>query len=87
MESGFLAAYLLSGCITPNIRKLIVAHPYRHLSTFYHTKEKCASILNYILYELLDSSTVRCDNEHVSRIINYIVKKYLNSSPMSLKRK
>lgn len=62
----------MPGCITANIRNLIAAHPYKHLSTFYHAKEKCASILNYIIYELLDSSTVRCNNEHVARMINYI---------------
>ena len=83
MEAGFLAAYLLSGCNTPNIRKLFAAHPYRHLSTFYHTKEKCASILNYILYELFDSSTVRSDNAHVARIINYIDENILEKHTLT----
>lgn len=81
--TGFPFPDYMPGCITPNIRKLIAAHPYHHLSTFYHTKEKCASILNYILYELLDSSTVRCDNEHVARIISYIDENILEKHTLA----
>ena len=59
-------------CITADIRKMILVYPPSHLSSFYHAKEKCASILNYILYELLDFAVSRCDNEYVSRILGYI---------------
>lgn len=62
----------MPGCITADIRKLVSVYPHSHLSSFYHSREKCSCMLNYILYELLDASAVRCDNEYVSRIMNYV---------------
>ncbi len=59
-------------CINQNIRKLVALYPHSHLSSFYHAKEKCVSMLNYILYELLDASELKCDNEHVMKILHYI---------------
>ena len=62
----------MQGCITQNIRKLIAQYPPSHLSSFYHAKEKCVNMLNYILYELLDAEAIKCDNEHVSKMLYYI---------------
>ena len=58
--------------ITSDIRKLVSLYPPSHLSSFYHAKEKCVNMLNYILYELLDVSTIKCDNDHVVRMLYYI---------------
>lgn len=59
-------------CITSNIRKLLTVYPPRHLSGSYHSREKCANMLNFMLYELLDASSLGCDNEHVVKILHYI---------------
>lgn len=62
----------MPGCITSNIRKLLHVYPHSHLSSLYHSKEKCANMLNYILYELLDTASSKCDNEHIVKILSYI---------------
>ena len=62
----------MPGCITADIRKLVSLYPPSHLSSFYHAKEKCVNMLNYILFELLDASELKCDNEHVMKILYYI---------------
>ena len=62
----------LPKCITSNIRKLIELYPPSHLTTFYHSKEKCTNMLNFILFELLDTDAMKSGNEHVIRILNYI---------------
>ena len=62
----------MQGCINQNIRKQIAQYPPSHLSSFYHAKEKCVNMLNYILFELLDAEAIKCDNEHVSKILYYI---------------
>ena len=58
--------------ITHHIRELVALYPPAHLSSFYHTREKCVCMLNYILYELLDSSALKCDNPHVLKMLHYI---------------
>ena len=62
----------MPGCITQNIQRLVTLYPPSHLSSFYHAKEKCVNMLNYILFELLDAAELRCDNEHVRKILYYI---------------
>lgn len=62
----------MQGCITSDIRKLVSLYPSSHLSSFYHAKEKCVNMLNYILFELLDASELKYDNEHVMKILYYI---------------
>lgn len=62
----------LPGCITPNIRKLVELYPPSHLSPFYHSREKCTNMLNFILFELMDAEAMRSGNEHISYILHYI---------------
>lgn len=62
----------MPNCITPPIRKIISAFPQSHLSPSFHSKEKCANMLNYILYELMDSEKVGSNNDHIYKIITYI---------------
>lgn len=59
-------------CITPAIRKIISTFPQAHLSPHFHSREKCAMLLNHILYELMDAEEVRPHNEHIRKIISYI---------------
>jgi len=59
-------------CITKEIRNLIQLYPPTHLSAFYHSKEKCMCVLNYILHGLLDLSEMNCENEHIKKILYYI---------------
>ncbi len=59
-------------CITSNIKKLLTVYPPSHLSATYHSREKCANMLNFMLYELLDVASLKCSNEHVVKILNYI---------------
>lgn len=62
----------LPKCISSNIRKLVALYPPSHLSTFYHAKEKCTNLLNFILFELLDAEAMKSGNENVIHILNYI---------------
>ncbi len=68
----FAFSLYMQGCITQNIRKLVSQYPPSHLSSFYHAKEKCVSMLNYILFELLDAVSIKSDNEHVIKMMYYI---------------
>ena len=42
----------LPNCITSDIKKIISAFPQSHLSEYYHSKEKVANFLNFILFVL-----------------------------------
>lgn len=59
-------------CITNDIKKLVSAFPYHHLSPYRHSKEKAANMLNYILFELIDTALIISSNEHVAKIINHL---------------
>lgn len=37
-----------------------------------YSRQKCTCMLNYLLYDLLDSITLRCSNEHINKILKYI---------------
>lgn len=62
----------LPNCISGNIRRLISAFPLSHLSDHDHSKEKAASMLNFILFELLDLTAQPSGNEHITRILRYV---------------
>lgn len=62
----------LQQCLTPDILRLISAFPQSHLSDHDFSKEKAASILNFILCELRDSATAESANPHILRITRYI---------------
>lgn len=64
-------------CITANIRKLVTIYPTSHISPNYYafesySMEKCMCMLNYILFELLETATSRYNNEHINKILKYI---------------
>ncbi|MBQ4086764.1 MAG: helix-turn-helix transcriptional regulator [Clostridia bacterium] len=58
--------------VTAEIRRLISVFPQSHLSPYYHSAEKAASMLNYILLELADVMQSGCNNEHVLNILRYV---------------
>jgi len=62
----------MSKCITGAMRKLVSIFPTSHLSPLYFSREKCALMLEYLLYELLDTAAPECTNEHVDRMLKYI---------------
>ena len=62
----------LKGIITSEVRALVSAFPQRHISPFYHAKEKTECILNYILYEIMDVSLFQSKNPHILEIMRYI---------------
>lgn len=61
-------------CITVNMRRILSTYPAVHLTTLPYSKEKCVSMLNHLLYELLEELTPQnlCPNEHILEILNYI---------------
>jgi AraC-like DNA-binding protein len=62
----------MPGCITPDIRRVFSLFSQQHLSPKFHSAQKCASLLNYVLLELLDAREVGSHNEHVRKILAYI---------------
>ena len=62
----------IPGCISRDIKTLLSAFPQSHISPYYHSEEKLANMLNYILLELSDIVSIRSSNEHIHKILNYI---------------
>lgn len=64
----------LPQCITANMRKLLSTYPAIHLTSQPYSKETCGSMLNQLLYELINELTPQtpCSNEHVLNILSYI---------------
>lgn len=62
----------LNGLINDEIKRLVSVFPQRHLTDSFHSKEKIESILNYILYELIDNAGYKSKNPHIIKILKYI---------------
>lgn len=62
----------LKDIISMDIKKLIYLIPQSHISVSFHSKEKIESILNYILYEIIDNSEFKSQNQHIVKILKYI---------------
>lgn len=62
----------MQGCITSSMRGLVSVFPERHLLKQYHSCEKCISMLNYLLFELMDTVALGSSNPHVLKILRYI---------------
>lgn len=63
---------VLRNCITDDTRRLFNLFAQQHLSPKFHSEQKCVNLLNYILFELLDSSALGSQNVHVIKILRYI---------------
>lgn len=74
----------MKNCITRDIKTLISVFPQSHMMQHYHSKEKLAGILNYILLELSDTMGFSPNNEHILKIIRYIDDNI--TSPITLSR-
>ncbi len=62
----------LKNVITQDIRKLLSLFAQRHLAPTYHSKEKLCSVLNYILFEIIDSAAFGSNHSHVINIKKFI---------------
>ncbi len=62
----------LADIINDDIKKLVSVFPQRHLTPTFHSKEKIESLLNYILYEIMDNSGFKSQNAHVIKMLKYI---------------
>ena len=59
-------------CINSDIRKIISAFPQSHILPYYHSREKLANMINFILLELLSCQGNNTVNEHVVDCMRYI---------------
>lgn len=73
----------MKNCITHDIKKIISVFPQSHMMQYYHSKEKIANILNYILLELSDTAGLLANNEHISKIVRYVDENI--TSPITLR--
>ena len=62
----------LRGVITDEIYALLSVFSQSHLSPFYHSEEKAKNMLNYIIFEIMDSLELRSNDNNVMRIIKYV---------------
>ncbi len=62
----------LPNCITPNIKKIISLFPVQHEFHKYYTKQKCISILSYVLLEIYENQKKSFKNPHVLKIMHYV---------------
>ena len=62
----------LKNTITRDIRTLIGIFSQRHLSPLYNSKEKLCNILNYILFEILDTISLKSNHPEIIRIEKFI---------------
>lgn len=79
---SFPFAGALQNCISPDTRRLFTLFSQEHLSPKFHSEQKCINLLNYILFELLDTVLLKSKNEHVQKIQKYIEENL--ASPLSL---
>lgn len=62
----------LKGCISPDTKRLFSIFSQEHLSPKFHAEQKCVNLLNYILFELLDTELLHSKNEHVRSILKHV---------------
>lgn len=62
----------MPGVIGSEIKNLVGAFPQSHLSKYYHSHEKLVNLLNYVLLELLQVTSLCSHNRHVLSITRYV---------------
>ena len=72
LNTDIKAETFLREIINNDIKKLISIFPQSHLSDSFHSKEKLESILNYILYEIIDNVGYKTQNQHIIKGLKYI---------------
>ena len=63
---------IMYNAVSDDIKKIVSLISQEYPSPYNHSKAKLISILNYILYELLDRIAIKSTNQHVKNIIKYI---------------
>ena len=66
---------LMKNVITRDIRNLVDIFPRKRLSTLYRSKEKLTNLLNYILFEILESLSLESNNSDIIKIKKLIEEK------------
>lgn len=61
-----------SSSITPNMRQIVALYPSKQNLESYHTREKLACILNFILLEIMDNIKIKSSNEYITNALDYI---------------
>ena len=64
--------HYMPNSISADVKKLFTIFTQKYLTTYYHSKAKFINILNYLLLEFLDVTTLKSSNEHVHSVIKYI---------------
>ena len=64
--------YYMKDSITSDIRKLVASFPYSHMLPQYYSKQRLMNLLNCILLELLQTSSVSTSNDHVLQALRFI---------------
>lgn len=62
----------LKNAVTREMRSLCDIFSEQHISPFYHSREKQVSVLNCILYELIDRFTLGSNDKNVMAALKYI---------------
>ncbi len=62
----------LSSVVTDEIRVLLSAFSQSHLSSLYHSEEKLKNMLNYILFEIIDTVELKSNDKNTVKMIKYI---------------
>ena len=71
-EVEFPFSPVIEKCLSTNIKMLISSFPQKHLINYYHSREKVANMLNFILFELMDIYTLKSSNVHIMDITRYV---------------
>lgn len=62
----------MAGVIPRDFTKLVSVFPRIHSSEFEHSRQKLASLLNYMLYDLQDIDFYGTNNPHIMNALRYI---------------
>lgn len=73
----------LKNIISSDVKSIISLFAQEHISQFYHSKEKLTNILNYILIDMIDMVSAKCNNKYIIEITKYIGENV--SKPITLK--
>lgn len=63
---------VIKGCINSMTKNLLSLYPAAQRARAFHSYEKLTNILNCILFELIDLTNLKSDNEHIVKIYKYI---------------
>ena len=62
----------MKNVITSDIKNILNVFPQKRLSSLYYSKEKLINLLNYILFEILESDLLKSNVPHIIKIKKFI---------------